>query len=153
MLAVLRDLRYFCSSGEVLPQSFLLVSQLPDQFLTWQMLSSFSPFMICNMNRGIYYRFHLFLYSAPDSKWWPNEFPGKKTCLSPRNLKEKCIYFNDFKAIPVWLHGWLMFLGGFLGDNDCIYEGFLKSAFHNLWHALLRLCQSLWNTVQNHCFS
>lgn len=146
MLAVLRDLRYFCSSREVLFQYFLIVSQIPDQFLTWQMLASFPPFMICNMNRGIYYLFHLLLYSAPDSKWWPNDFPGKKSCLSPRNLKEKCIYFNDFKAIPVWL------MWGFLEDNDCIYEVFLKSAFHNLWHALLPLCQNLWNTVHNYCW-
>lgn len=39
-------------------------------------------------------------------------------------------------------------MGWFLEDNDCIYEAFLKSAFHNLWHALLTLCQSLWTTIQ-----
>lgn len=118
------------------------------------MLASFPPFMICNINRGIYYLFHLFLYSAPNSKWWLNDFPGKKSCLSPRILKEKYIYFNDFKVTPVWLCGGLMW--GFLEDNHCIHEAFLKSAFHNLWHALLTLCQSLWNTIKkslNHSFN
>lgn len=103
------------------------------------------------MNRWIYYLFHLFLSSAPASSWWPNHPPGKEGCLSRRILKKKCIYFNDFEAIPVWLREGLA--GGFLGGNDCIYETFLMNAFYNLCCALLTLCQCLWTTMQNHCFT